>query len=135
MDPITLAAAAFAAGVIYRRFHPADPESVARDQLRKDKGRDRVLPASWEQECDIEYLARQVADRDGRDRDHVLCQYGAFTYAAGRTRTMIRKRLTRREAKRIIARIQKRERVELGERPTYDRDFDPLKPRDDEEAF
>ena len=135
MEPITLGIAA-AVGVVYRAARDRTPEAKLARQRRKDRRRDRVLPASWEQWAEIDGLASVVAHRDDRASDHVLREYGAFTYAAGRTRTMVRKDLTRREAERVIRRLRKYERVTLDpDRARFERERDPLEPREDEEPF
>ena len=109
---VAIVVLAFAAGVAYRRLAPAS-------QAKRDRQADRVLPASWTQVLDLESLAGQVAERDGRDRDHVLAQYGAFTYARGRARGMTRLPLTRASANAMITRLKRAEGVEL-ETPSFE---------------
>lgn len=131
MEPISLTLAALCGvGVrAYRNRHPSD-------RRQADKRADTVLPASWEQLAEINGLAYIVATRDDRHVDHVLDEYGVFTYAGGRTRTMVRKQLTRSEANKVIARIKKRERVTFDpNRDAFIGARDPLAPRPDEEPF
>jgi hypothetical protein len=137
MEPITLSVA-LGLGVLYRKWSDKHPD--ARKRKRTDEKFDRVLPASWEQLLEIDTLARMAADRDGRNLDHVLREYGMFTYAGGRTRTMVRKDVTRAEADKIARKIRKREGVSApvptdDDRERFRQGRDPLQRRSDEEDF
>lgn len=137
VEPITLTAIA-GLGMLARRIKRNRADSQRR-RARRDRGADRVLPASWDQVSQIETMAHEAAGKTDRDADHVLLEYGAYTYAAGRSRTMIRKRLTRREAADIIARMREREHVTGNpDRKAWREranENDPLTPREDEEDF
>jgi hypothetical protein len=138
VEPVTITAGiAFVLGAAYRRAR-----GKAAGTTRRDRRADRVLPASWEQESDIYALAEMVARRDDRHADHVLAQYGAFTYDHGRAMNgprpgMKRRRLTRRDAGRVIARMMREENVKLDkpDRERFKRGADVLARRDDEEDF
>jgi hypothetical protein len=124
--------AAFALGVAWRLTHPVDP---AKRTAELDKRHSRMLPATFEQVCEIDVLAYRAAELTGRHRDHVLAQYGAFTYKGG-GRTMNRKRLKYVEAESILAALRrdfgvddKPRRPEPAQNPYHEG------PREGEESF